>query len=320
MEGETIKGVITESKSGRMAVLADRVIDCTGDADVAFLAGAKYRKTEKSEMMGVTTVFSAAGVDKQKFLDHTNKKPATYADWSRTWDQETTGKEDELKSPYLDIEFEQAREKGVIPSNTTNLGGSWSALSDAGEATNLNLAHMMGYDCTNVEDLTKAEMEGREQAMYALSALKEVVPGFGGAKLRNFSMTIGTRDSRKILGRYNLTGEDVRNQAQFDDAVGIFPEFIDGYAILILPTTGRYFQVPFGCMVPIGVENLLVAGRCVAGDKTSHAAMRNMMACTVTGQGAGVGAAISLREGVTTSAVDIGKVQEELVKQGVRIH
>jgi len=321
MEEDTIKGIVMESKSGRRAILADRVIDCTGDADIAHMAGAEYKKTAKDEMMGVTTVFNASGVDKSKFVKYTEENPATYEDWSRTWDQETSGKEDSLKSPYLDREFEIARQKGIIPAaGTQDIGGSWSALTNAGEATNLNLAHLDKIDCTDVDDLTKAEMEGREQAMYALQALKGVVPGFENAKLRNFGMTIGTRDSRKIIGRYNLTSEDVRNQARFDDTIGIFPEFIDGYNILILPTTGRYFQVPYGCTVPPRVKNLLVGGRCVAGDKTSHCAMRNMMACTVTGQGAGVAAAVSLREKVSTHDVDIKLVQEELLKQGVRIH
>jgi len=318
--GSALKGIITESKSGRQVVLAKRVIDCTGDADIAHLAGASYRKTPKDKMLGVTTVFNASGVDKQKFLEYTEAQPATYADWSRTWDQETSGKEDTLRSPYLDKEFETARQLGVIPASTTNLGGSWSALSDAGEATNLNLAHMNGYDCTDVMDLTKAEMQGRQEALHALMALKKVVPGFEKAKLRNFGMTLGTRDSRKIIGRYNLTSEDVRNQAKFDDSIGIFPEFIDGYNVLILPTTGRYFEVPYGCMVPLEVDNLLVAGRCVAGDMVSHAAMRNMMACTVTGQGAGAAAAVSLQKGMTTAQVDIADVQAELEKQGVRLH
>ena len=99
----------------------------------------------------------------------------------------------------------------------------------------------MDVDCTDVNDLTRAEMEGRKQAMYALKALNGVVPGFENAKLRNFGMTIGTRDSRKIigdknflnpfyissfLGRYNLTSQDVRSQAKFDDTIGVFPEFI----------------------------------------------------------------------------------------------
>lgn len=215
---------------------------------------------------------------------------------------------------YLDVEFEKARELGVIPKNTQNLSGSWSALSDAGEATNLNLVHLMGYDCTDVRDLTEAEMKGRQETLHAIMALKTVVPGFEKAKLRNFGMTLGCRDSRKIVGKY------IREQARFADSVGIFPEFLDGYNILILPTTGRYFEVPYGCMVPINVDNLLVAGRCVAGDRVSHCAMRNMMACTVTGQGAGVAAAVSVKINTTTSTVNIAHVQDELLQQNVRIH
>jgi hypothetical protein len=78
--------------------------------------------------------------------------------------------------------------------------------------------------------------------------------------------------------------DDVRNEARFEDSIGIFPEFLDGYGVVIIPTTGRYFQVPYGIILPQKVENLLVAGRCVAGDKISHAATRQMMCCTVTGQ------------------------------------
>ena len=319
MEGNSIKGVITESKSGRHAILAKRVVDCTGDADVAHHAGADYRKTDKNEMMGVTTVFNAAGINREKFLKYTEENPSTYKDWSRQWNQETDGKEDDLRSPYLDEEFEKAREKGFIPQNTQNLGGSWSSISKAGEATNLNLVHMPGYDGTDVLDLTKASIEGRQQAMHALNALKNIVPGFEKAKLRNFGMTLGIRDTRKIIGRYNLTEEDVRNEARFEDSIGIFPEFIDGYNVLILPTSGRYFQVPYGIVVPQKIDNLLVAGRCVAGDKISHCAMRNMMACTVTGQGAGVAAAISIQRNESTQGLSIEALQKELKRQGVKL-
>jgi hypothetical protein len=112
----------------------------------------------------------------------------------------------------------------------------------------------------------------------------------------------------------------VKNQARFDDSIGIFPEFVDGYGILILPTTGRYFQIPFGIMVPQYIENLLVAGRCVAGDNISHAAVRNMMCCTVTGQGAGVAAAVAVKDNVSFNSINIEKVQNRLKKQGVRIY
>jgi len=323
IEDGAIRGIITESKSGRLAILAQCVIDCTGDADIAHLAGARYTVCPKEESLGTTAVFNCSGVDKRRFLEYTENNPRTYKDWSRLWQQEGDGshKEDGLRSPYLDTEFEDARKKGIIPDNecTQNFGGSWSALSNAGEATNLNLVHLKGVDVTDVRDLTRAEMEGREQTLHALEALRKCVPGFEKAKLRNFGMTLGARDSRKIVGRYNLTGSDVRGQARFDDVIGIFPEFVDGYSVLILPTSGRYFQVPYSCMVPTGVDNLLVAGRCVAGDKVSHAATRNMMCCTITGQGAGAAAAVAVHKGVSTSEVDVRQVQEELRRQGVRL-
>ena len=168
-------------------------------------------------------------------------------------------------------------------------------------------------------DLTRAEIEGRQQAIWALAALKKYTPGSINAKLRTFGSSVGVRESRKIVGEYNITGQDVKNEARFEDSIGIFPEFLDIFSLAIIPTTGRYFQVPYRIMVPQKVENLLVVGRCVAGDKISHAATRQMMCCTVTGQGAGVAAAISIKDNVTCKKLDIKRVQKALKKQGVRI-
>jgi len=106
----------------------------------------------------------------------------------------------------LATEFADAAKKGLITEeDSKSLTGSWSALSEAGEATNLNLVHLNNLDILDVNDLTKAEMAGRKGVQKALTALKGVVPGFEKAKLRNIGMIIGTRDSRKIVGRYNLT-------------------------------------------------------------------------------------------------------------------
>ncbi len=318
MHGETITGVMTESKSGRQAILAQRVIDASGDADVAHRAGAQCRKTPVDEMMGVTVTFACAGVDRRRFLEYVEAQAPRYADWGKGWRVSTTGKEDELFSPYLQEPFDLARQAGVIPQDVTSIGGTWGRISDAGDATYINVVYMRGYDCTEVRDVTRAEIEGRRQALLAIEALRRFAPGFENARLRSFGMTLGTRDSRKIVGRYDLTEQDVRSEARFADSVGIFPEFIDGYGHLILPTTGRYFQVPYGILVPRGVENLLVAGRCVAGDKVSHAATRSQMCCAVTGQAAGVAAAVSLRDGRSTGSVNVARVQAELGKQGAR--
>jgi hypothetical protein len=320
MDGGRVTGVLTESKSGRQAIIAERVIDATGDADIAFRAGAPCRKTPVADMMGVSVMFSCSGVDKRRFLEYVEAQAPSYGDWGRSWHIESTGKEDDLFSPYLQEPFDLAREAGIIPESVKSIGGTWGRISDAGEATYLNLVYMRGYDCTEVEDLTRAEIEGRRQALLAIEALRHFAPGFENARLRNFGMTLGTRDSRRILGRYGLTAGDVRGEARFADSIGIFPEFVDGYGVLVLPTTGRYFHVPYGILVPRHVDNLLVAGRCVAGDDIAHAATRSQMCCAVTGQAAGVAAAVSLKDGTTTAGVAVGRLQTALQGQGVRLH
>jgi ribulose 1,5-bisphosphate synthetase/thiazole synthase len=321
LENGVMCGVITESKAGREAILAKRVIDATGDADIATRAGAPVRQPPKEETMAVSVMFSMSGVNKKEFIDAVKADPQTYADWSGNgeWDYETTGKEDKLFSPFLRKPFKQALAAGVIPPGLQTIAGTWGTVTDQGDLTYLNLVHVPGIDGTDPNDLTLGEMRGRREAIYALEALRGFMPGCGNAKLRNFGMTLGIRDTRKIDALYNLTGSDVREQGRFDDAIGIFPEFIDGFGILILPTTGRYWHVPYRSLVPKGVGNLLVAGRCIGGDKVSHASARNMMCCAVSGQGAGVAAAVSLRRDEPLDRLNIGAVQKELVRQGARI-
>ena len=320
MENGAIRGVITESKAGREAILAGRVIDATGDADIATRAGAPVHKSPRKEMMAASVMFSMSGVNKRRFIDAVKADPQTYADWSGNgeWDYETTGKEDQLFSPFLRKPFKQALAAGIIPPSLHTIAGTWGTVTDQGDLTYLNLVHVPEIDGTDPNDLTIGEMRGRREAIYALEALRGFMPGCEHAKLRNFGMTLGIRDTRKIDALYNLTGTDVREQGRFDDAIGIFPEFIDGYGILILPTTGRYWHVPYRALVPKGVGNLLVAGRCIGGDKVSHASARNMMCCAVSGQGAGVAAAVSLQRDEALDQLNIGAVQKELARQGAR--
>ncbi|QFT33885.1 putative FAD-binding dehydrogenase [Labrenzia sp. THAF82] len=321
MNGDEICGIITESKAGREAILAKRVIDATGDADVAFRAGAATKKTPVEEMQAASVMFSMTGVDKKKFMDAVKADPQTYKDWeSGEWSVETTGKEDRMFSPFLRKPFEQAMDAGLIPASLSTISGTWGAVYDSGDLTYLNLVHLPECDGTDPASMTRNEIEGRRQAMLAVEALKRFQPGCSGAKLRNFGMTVGIRDTRKILAAYDMTETDVREQGHFEDSIGIFPEFIDGYGILILPTTGRYFQLPYRTLLPKGVKNLLVAGRATGGDKVSHAATRNMMCCTVTGQGAGVAAALSIKHGMDLASMDIVRLQAELARQGVRLH
>ena len=320
MEGDTIIGVIVESKAGREAILAKRVIDATGDADIAYRAGAPTHMHPVDEMMSVSVMFSMCGVNKRRFIDAVKADPQTYGDWAvgGEWEVTTSGKEDEMFSPFLRKPFQMALEAGLIPDSVKTMAGTWGTVSDQGDLTYLNMVHLY-LDGTDPDALTHGEMAGRKQAMHAVNALKAFMPGCEAAKLRNFGMTLGIRDTRKIDAAYNMTDGDVRGEGRFEDSIGIFPEFIDGYGYLILPTTGRYFHVPYRSMLPKGVKNLLVTGRAIGGDKVSHAAVRNMMCCAVAGQGAGVAAAEAVKSGRGFSEIDVGEAQQELRRQGARI-
>jgi ribulose 1,5-bisphosphate synthetase/thiazole synthase len=321
VERGEIKGVIVESKAGREAILAKRVVDATGDADLVARCGAPTFITPKAEMMSVSVMFSMCGVNKARFIDAVKADPQTYKDWAGNgeWDITTDGKEDDMFSPFLRKPFRKAFEAGLLPDNLATIAGTWGTVSDQGDLTYLNMIHLT-LDGTDPDDLTKGEMGGRKQAMLAVAALKRFMPGCEAAKLRNFGMTLGIRDTRKIDAHYNMRDADVRGEGRFEDSIGIFPEFIDGYGLLILPTTGRYFHVPYRALLPKGIGNLIVAGRSIGGDRVSHAAVRNMMCCAVAGQGAGTAAAVSLKTGTSFETVDIGEVQAELRRQGARLN
>ena len=317
MDGSKISGIITESKSGRQAIMAKRIVDATGDADIAFHAGAPYRKDPKNKLMGVTVNFGCSGVDINKFisylLDKMQKKPNFI--------------------PYLkqsgELFFMDDFTCFFEPINTANKGENipenipireiWTEYVDLGIINSFNGIHISNIDCTDVFDLTKAEIEGRSRIFKLLKSLRRRTPGFENARIKNIGSSLGTRESRKIIGDYNITEYDVKNQARFENSIGVCPEFLDAYGTAIVPTTGRYFQIPYGIILPKNVENLLVAGRCVAGDKISHAATRQMVCCIATGQGAGVAAAVSVKDNVNCRDVDILEVQKALENQGVRI-
>jgi hypothetical protein len=318
-DGDTITGVITESKSGRNAIMAKRIIDATGDADVAFHAGAPFRKDPKEKLMGVTVNFGCAGIDMNEFypyyMKHISERPGVLAFYR-------TSKE----AFYMGCAFHQCLSKPTenpdvckLNPENINMKKFWKSYEEAGQIYSFNGIHMRGIDCTDVWDLTKAEIEGRERVIRAIKNMKKNTPGFQKARLKNIGSSLGTRESRRIIGEYNLTEHDIKNQARFEDSIGICPEFIDGFGTVILPTTGRYFQVPYRLIVPLKVENLLVVGRSVGGDKISHAATRQMVCCTITGQGAGIAAAVSIKDNVPCRQVDISKVQKALKKQDIRI-
>jgi hypothetical protein len=316
-------GIFTESKSGRQAIIAKRGIDCTGDADIAAAAGAPFFKAPKEELMFVTQIFSCRGVDTKKFLQYIKEelKP-TYRDWNGDcWKQKIDEKAADMFSPYLEKVFMEALREGSLKTldSDVSFGGTWSSVTPEGEVTQLNMVSIRNIDCTDVFDLTRAEIVGRRNCIKALEVLRKKVPGFLHARLRNFGMTIGTRESRLIKGKYSMKAADVFDQGRFEDSIAIFPEFIDGREFFVLPLTGRYYQIPYRALIPQQVDNFLVAGRCISGEPVAHTSFRNMACCVATGQAAGIAAACSLTHGAPTSGIPIQIVQDALQAQGVRI-
>ena len=180
--------------------------------------------------------------------------------------------------------------------------------------------HLPQIDGTDARDLTAGEIEGRRQAIYGGRGAAPFHAGMRRGKtaqLRHDARHSRYAQDRRAV-QHDRRGR-ARNRGDSRTAIGIFPEFVDGYGILLLPTTGRYFHVPYRSLVPKGVAGLIVAGRCIGGDKISHAATRNMMCCAVSGQGAGVAAAVSLQTGESFERLDVGRVQKELRRQGARI-
>lgn len=316
MSGGAIQGVVVHSKSGRQAILAKRVIDATGDADVAAMAGAPFTKAERRELMECTANCGCTNVDTKAYADYQLQAQGKMIEWAPKADS----KDANLPSTHIKKPFDEAIKAGELqlPQDVSVIAYP-GYFTPQGEIPSLNMVHLTNVDPTDVWDLTRAEMTGRKLNLAALEVLRKRVPAFKDAILKNTAFSLGTRESRKIVGSYRLTEADVRGEARFSDSIGVCPEFLDGYGALCLPRSGRYFQVPYGVILPQAVENLLVAGRCVSGDRISHAATRQMVCCALTGQGAGVAAAESIRQGVTCRDVEIGKVQERLKLQGVRI-
>ncbi|MBW1692501.1 MAG: FAD-dependent oxidoreductase, partial [Deltaproteobacteria bacterium] len=127
-----------------------RVIDATGDADIAYRAGAPYRKASGDELMSATVSFGCSGINVKRFFEYVDEHPARIADWAQT----TSGKEDDLFSPYLAEPFQRAKEEGLIPKGI-RVEALWHSFTESGEATHINAVRIKGIDPTNVQDLTR---------------------------------------------------------------------------------------------------------------------------------------------------------------------
>jgi len=300
-----IEGIVVANKSGLQAIRASVVIDCTGDGDVAAAAGAPMVKCGGADGsgQGATLFFRVKNVDDERVEQYVEEHP----------DDGVEGKPfgSLVERAKAASDFDLPRDR--INFYRTNEAGVWG----------VNASRILLVDGTCVEDLTRAELEGRRQVLALLRFLRKYVPGCENATIAAVATQIGIRESRRIVGEHVLTLEDLQAGREFPDVIALYNYPVDIHSatdgtggiqghIPIAPI----YQIPYRSLVPLGVEQLLVAGRCLSATHEAAAAVRVMPACFAMGQAAGTAAALSAKAGVPPRHLDVTLLQRRLLEQG----
>lgn len=307
VEDDCMKGVIVHSKSGLEAIRAKIVIDCSGDADVAYRAGVPCELGDpaRGAMQPVTMFFRIGNVDWEKVDE-------TFQAGVRERGIPTNG----VFREFLD----QARANGDFNVERRSVGIYRSVKKDE---FSVNISRINGIDGTDVEDLSKAEMIGRKQVEEIYNFLKKYIPGCENAKLMSSAATIGIRETRHIQGDATLTTEDVLNGTIPEDVILLASNSIDVHGAAgaagtkyVTIENGEWYGVSYKSLVPVKVDQLLVAGRSLSATSEAAGAVRVMPPCMEMGHAAGVAAAQAIKDGCTVREVNVKAVQAQMVKEG----
>jgi len=303
VEDNIMRGIIVENKAGRSVIKAKVTIDCTADADAAARAGAPFEKGRESDglMQPVTLMFRLRGVDFSQIKEYMNNQDAR-----------------------LKKLCQRAIKAGDMPPFQTKLMG-FERFSGRPDELFVNFTNMTGIDPTSAVDLTRAEIEGRRQVQILVRVFHKYLPGCENAYLVETANMIGTRESRRILGEYTLTVDDVLGMKKFKDGIAKSAFFVDihnptgtGMASeLDLPhQKGACYDIPYRCLIPRKVENLLVAGRCISVTHEALGSTRVMFQCMAIGQAAGTAAGLCIEKKVLPRDLDVPLLRSTLIRYG----
>ena len=293
-----IRAVLIETRSGRYAVLANTFIDCTGDGDLAAQAGAPFEKgTDGHDMMSPSTMFRVGGVDAARV-------GSDYSQFDRLMaEAEAQGRRFPRKTPI------------IRPQKNP---GEWRA-----NVTQLSNPDGSPVDATDARQLSAAEVQGRRQIVDFFQFLRESAPGFENAYLLEIAPQVGVRETRRIVGEYQLTEEDVLGCASFADSIGVngwmVEEHVAGnirFKWQDIPHCRGFNHLPYRMLLPLGVDNLLVAGRCASMTHGGQSAARVSGACFAMGQAAGAAAALAIGAGCAPRALPVAGLQARLMADG----
>jgi FAD dependent oxidoreductase len=278
-----LKGAIVESKSGRQAIFGKVTVDATGDGDLAARAGSNFLIGEGGKVQPMTLMFNLRNVDKPKARKFLNGSIKMFLKES------IAKRETDWKIGYGQYEGQPGvcAYSLIQPDEVT----IWGGVID-------------GLDGTSVNDLTKAELLARTHVARLVEVLRKSVPGFENAVLNTTAAQVGVRESRRIVGKYSISLEDVKSSRKFDDWVG-YAEY------------GKYrYWIPYSILLPEKLDSLLLAGRCVSASRKvlQLAGLREIPNAMVSGQAAGMAAGLCVKKGVEPRELDPTIVQTELIK------
>jgi len=332
LDGTDFRGIVIENKSGRQAVLCRVAIDASGDADLAARAGAPFVKGREADgkMRPMTLIFRLGGVDVPRLVEYVRSHPEDFSP-------------DPLQC-MLDVDGQMVRIFGFFKliEAAKARGELWPdcyyfrvecVLPRRGMLT-VNATRVYGVDGTKAEDLSRAEIETRHQMLQLAAFARKDIPGFEQSWIVDSASTIGVRETRRIRGEYVMTEEDILAGRHYPDAVAVDanqqnprqqgghpPDGKEGgpQDVEARELVARMFvyEIPYRCLVPQGIEGLLVAGRCISVDHHADVYTRNQGSCMATGEAAGVAAAVAVADGMPPRRAEIAKIQRGLRTLGV---
>lgn len=289
VEGE-IKSLQAWGKSRMMELKADYFIDATGDAELSVLAGCNYQlgREEDNLCQPMTLSFRVAGVDRPRYQEAKHNITPLYNEYQ---------KKGLIKNPRENVLIFRTLHDDVLHFNTTRI---------------------VKCDPTDPVQVTKAEIEAREQVFEVFNLLKENIAGFENAYVLSTGLQIGIRESRMVEGEYKLTVDELKALARFPDAIAVANYDIDIHNPEGAGTShyyfgkGQWYEIPYRCLLPKATKNLLAAGRCISSDHEAQASYRIMPYCAELGQAAGAAVSLACDSGKTLRTIDVKQLQETL--------
>lgn len=333
MDGNRIRGVIVQNKSGRQAILAKTVVDCTGDADIAAAAGAEFVKgREKDEKMRpMSVLFRLGGVDIRRAVEFCRKDPTNFTA-DPNFHILDIDKGLVRMSGFFDI-VDRARANGELPDEIHYI--RFEGISVERGIVTVNNSRVYNVDGTSAWDLTRADLEARAQNRKLYAVIKNNIPGFENSYVLDSSPTVGVRETRRVRGPHLLKQEDMMTLSTYPDSVARIWRHMaegrdwhkadggEGSATDAVYRTGTthltWFEIPFGVLVPNNVEGMTIGGRALSATHDADMWSRAQYCCLVTGQVAGAAAALAARNDVSPSKLDTRLLQQTLAEAGIDV-